>query len=174
MIQRSACCASVPSHGSELEYACLCSFLSLQEQLKELFEADCGPTTRIKILEGKGIAFITFESEEGAAKAVEFNQTEYEGRTLRINLSADRQQGDRGKGDGKGTSPREDKIKAEPCNQIVLRNLSFDTTEETIRETFGDCGRPRCRGIGLAHVGLLSSIFFEPSYAYLCHCFPLV
>lgn len=164
----------MPLHRSELEYACLCRSLSFQEQLKELFEADCGPTTRIKILEGKGIAFITFESEEGAAKAVEFNQTEYEGRTLRINLSAERQQGDRAKGDGKGTSPREDKIKTEPCNQIVLRNLSFDTTEETIRETFGDCGRPRGRGIGFAHIGLLFTILFEPSSAYLRHSFLLV
>lgn len=117
----------------------------LQEQLKELFEADCGPTTRIKILEGKGIAFITFESEEAAAKAVEFNQTEYEGRNLRINLSADRQQqqGDRNRAESatKGSSPRDDRPKADPSNQIVLRNLSFDTTEETIRESFGDCGK---------------------------------
>lgn len=114
----------------------------LQDQLKDLFEADCGPTTRIKILEGKGIAFITFESEEAAAKAVEFNQTEYEGRNLRINLSADRQQSDRSRSEGgKGVAPREERFKAEPSNQIVLRNLSFDTTEDTIRETFGECGR---------------------------------
>lgn len=114
-----------------------------QDQLKELFEEDCGPTTRIKILEGKGIAFITFETEEGAAKAVEFNQTEYEGRNLRINLSADRQQqqGERGRNEGgKGASTRDDRAKAEPSNQIVLRNLSFDTTEETIRESFEKFG----------------------------------
>lgn len=115
---------------------------TLQDQLKELFEADCGPTTRIKILEGKGIAFITFETEEAAAKALEFNQTEYDGRNLRINLSADRQQqGERSRSDGKGSTPREDRPKADPSNQIVLRNLSFDTTEETLREAFGECGK---------------------------------
>lgn len=73
---------------------------------------------------------------------MEFNQTEYEGRTLRINLSADRQQQQQGerRHEGKNGAPREDRPKADPSNQIVLRNLSFDTTEDTIRETFGECG----------------------------------
>lgn len=109
------------------------------------------------MLEGKGIAFITFQTEEGAQKAVEYNNTQYNGRTLRINLTADKQQGragDRGErgggrggrgGRGGGGRSAGDKDggrpKAAPNKQIVVRNLSFNATEESIRGLFEECGK---------------------------------
>nr|BAN65377.1 RNA recognition motif domain containing protein [Babesia bovis] len=65
-------------------------FQITEEEVKELFEGDCGPVERVNLLHRKGIAFITFKTNEAAEKALEYNETAYQGRNLRINITADR------------------------------------------------------------------------------------
>ncbi|KAK1444765.1 RNA recognition motif RRM containing protein [Babesia gibsoni] len=106
-------------------------FRITEDEVKELFEADCGTITRINLLQKKGVAFITFADEAAAQKAVEYNDTSYQGRTLKINITADRQKpaGHAGN-DETPTSGTE----------VCIRNLSYSTTEETMRELFSECG----------------------------------
>merc|ERR1712085_25807 len=92
--------------------------------------AECGEIDRLNMPmndEGrpKGIAFITYKSEEAVAKALEFNETDYGGRTLKVNKAGDRPakgkdkdgKGKDGKGkgkDGKGKGKKGKKEDAEP------------------------------------------------------------
>ncbi len=54
------------------------------EQLKELF-SNYGEVKEVRIIERKGFGFVEMSSPEEAEKAKEaLNETEFEGRTLRI------------------------------------------------------------------------------------------
>merc|ERR1712228_146262 len=75
------------------------------ETLKKDF-AECGEIDRFNMPmneEGrpKGIAFITYKSEEAVTKALEFNETDYGGRTIKVNKAGDRPAKGKDK-DGKG------------------------------------------------------------------------
>merc|ERR1712228_377048 len=75
------------------------------ETLKKDF-AECGEIDRFNMPmneEGRprGIASITYKSEEGVTKALEFNETDYGGRTLKVNKASDRPAKGKDK-DGKG------------------------------------------------------------------------
>lgn len=55
-----------------------------EKQLDELF-SNHGEVKDVKVIERKGFAFVEFSSPEEAEKAMEaLNETEFEGRTLRI------------------------------------------------------------------------------------------
>ncbi|KAF8820826.1 Rna recognition motif-containing protein [Cardiosporidium cionae] len=104
-------------------------FQVTEDQIRELFENDCGLVTRVSILENRGVSFVTFETEEAASKACEFNKTTYEGRSLRINY-ADEKPG--------AVSGRNDK--APTGRSVIIGNLSFGSTQESLRALFEECG----------------------------------
>ena len=55
-----------------------------EEQLQELF-TKCGEVKEVKIIEGKGFAFVEMSTQEEAEKAQkELNDTEFSGRPLKI------------------------------------------------------------------------------------------
>ncbi|CAE7860514.1 PABN3, partial [Symbiodinium necroappetens] len=66
--------------------------------------AECGELVSCRCLKNedgqlKGIAFVEFKDEEAVKKALEFNETEYSGRTIYVSKAGDRE----GKSkDGKG------------------------------------------------------------------------
>ncbi|MGD9200887.1 MAG: RNA-binding protein, partial [Chitinispirillia bacterium] len=66
-----------------------------ESQIKELFEA-YGPIDRVTLIKdrntgkSKGFAFVTFETEEDAEKALEQNGQEFTGRSLRVNVAKER------------------------------------------------------------------------------------
>merc|ERR1712151_1111756 len=75
-------------------------FSTTEEQLKKDF-SECGTIVKFNMPlndEGrpKGIAFITFETEDAVKEALKYDGDEYGGRTLKVNKA-----GDRGKGKGK-------------------------------------------------------------------------
>ncbi|KAF8822349.1 Rna recognition motif-containing protein, partial [Cardiosporidium cionae] len=104
-------------------------FQVTEDQIRDLFENDCGSVTRVSILENRGVAFVTFETEEAASKACEFNKTTYDGRSLRINYADEKP----------GSAPgRNDK--APTGRSVIIGNLSFGSTQESLRALFEECG----------------------------------
>jgi len=87
-----------------------------------------GTINSVKMM--KGFAFVVFDARESALACTKaLNETQYDGRTLRVNVCSDR----------KATEPSKQVAPSEN-KKIVVRNLSFDTTEETIRKMLKNCG----------------------------------
>ncbi|XP_077463561.1 nucleolin isoform X2 [Stigmatopora argus] len=94
------------------------SFNATEESLQAAFEKAL--SIRMPQREGrpKGFAFVTFETTEDAKEALEtLNNTELEGRTIRIEYSQSSRQ------DG-------------PTKTLFVKGLTEDTTDQTLRDAF--------------------------------------
>jgi len=109
-----------------------------EEQVKKDFE-ECGEVTDFhmpKNEEGKpkGIAFITYSSQEGVDAALKFDGQDYGGRSLKVAIAQPRGEkgkgGDKGKGKGKGGDE----------NTAMVRGLPWASTEESLKKDFEECG----------------------------------
>jgi RNA recognition motif-containing protein len=71
--------------------------------LRELFAA-YGTVTDVTVIEGKGFAFVEYDSDESAQEAINnLNETEVDGRDLRVDVAKERpQRGGGGGGGGRG------------------------------------------------------------------------
>jgi RNA recognition motif-containing protein len=87
----------------------------------------------------KGIAFVDYTNAEGVKKALEFDGTDYGGRTIQVKVNDQPKRGGKGKGKGKGEK-REPGEKPEGALSIIVKNLTFDCTEDCVRSKFEDCG----------------------------------
>uniref|UniRef100_A0A3B0MUF9 Nucleolar, RNA-binding protein, putative n=1 Tax=Theileria annulata TaxID=5874 RepID=A0A3B0MUF9_THEAN len=133
---------------------------STEEELREFFE-ECGKITRVNKLNGKGIAFITFANEEAAKKALDYNNSPYKGQNLSINITvkkgpksqkfgSNRRTNFHSSGSNSGTfgtsGPSGSRsAPTEATNEICIRNLNFNSSEEGLRELFSECGQvTRC------------------------------
>jgi len=86
-----------------------------EDTFRKDFE-ECGEVERLNMLkneEGKprGIAFVTYKSAEGFKKALEFNETEYAGRTIYVSQAGEGGKGKDGKGKGKDGKGKDGKGK---------------------------------------------------------------
>jgi len=131
-----------------------------EEQVKKDFE-DCGEVVEFRFpldrdtQQPKGIAFIVYATAEGVKKALEFNETEYGGRTIYVRVDEGSKGGKKGKDgkgkgkgkDGKGKGKKGEMMqpgeKPEGCMSIIVKNCSWETTEESLRATFEPCGEVR-------------------------------
>ncbi|CAE6970939.1 unnamed protein product [Symbiodinium sp. CCMP2592] len=73
--------------------------------------AECGELASCRCLKTedgqlKGIAFVEFKDEEAVKKALEFNKTEYSGRTIYVSKACDHEGKGKGKDKGKGKGRR--------------------------------------------------------------------
>lgn len=123
-----------------------------EETVKKDFE-ECGEMTRFAFLTDretgrpKGSCFIDYATTEGVKKALEFNETDYGGRTIYVreatpgNKGGDKggKKGKKGKGKGKGElrTPGE---KPDGCTSVVVKNFTYSTTEDALWKLFEDCG----------------------------------
>merc|ERR1719169_380223 len=83
------------------------------------------------------MAFITFETKAGMDAALEWNETDLEGRNIRVEAAQNRTgQPSKGKGKGKG-GPGE---KPEGCLAVMVHQLSDAVEEDDLWEIFEDCG----------------------------------
>lgn len=80
------------------------SYNTTEENLRNDF-SEFGVVTDVKVIadhvtgRSKGFGFITFETEEGAQKAVsECNQSDYMGRMIKVDIATDRPKTNRGGG----------------------------------------------------------------------------
>eukprot|EP00392_Amoebophrya_sp_AT5.2_P010397 g10457.t1 len=134
-----------------------------EETVKKDF-SECGeivgfrmPTNK-ETGEYRGMAFIDFATKAGVDAALEYNETDYSGRTLRVRMCEQdpNKGGDKGKGkkgkDGKGKGKGKDggkgkgfrdyvpSEKPEDCKSIIIKFMNYETTEDSIRSHFEPCG----------------------------------
>ncbi len=80
------------------------SYSVTSEDLKELF-SNHGAVKEAKVIGDRGFGFVEMETVEGATKAIEaLNESDYEGRTLKVNEAKPRE--DRGSRGGGGYQKR--------------------------------------------------------------------
>ncbi|CEP15137.1 hypothetical protein [Parasitella parasitica] len=134
--------------------------------IKQFF-TECGEITRIKCPKGngaknynKGFAYIFFSKPEEAAKGVAMSEKKLEGRSLLIKDAENFVRADGSKAPTEAEKKEIKKQKNPPCPTLFLGNLSFETTEKSIRDhfewageirkvrvaTFEDSGK--CKGFG--------------------------
>ncbi|XP_063264305.1 nucleolin [Prinia subflava] len=108
------------------------SYAATEESLQEVFKK----ASSIKVPQNnqgrpKGYAFVDFATVEDAREALNScNNTEIEGRTIRLEFSSPWQKGNtNARGGGGGGFNQQSKT-------LFVRGLSEDTTEETLRESF--------------------------------------
>lgn len=118
--------------------------------------------------ESRGVAFITFYERSSVAAALALDKTDFGGQKIRVNLAIDKQappgkgqakgsvsksaqgtgpnyysmgKGKDGKGKGKAAPSFAPALadKPEGCTGVMVRSLSFDVTEEDLREAFASC-----------------------------------
>ncbi|XP_059400119.1 nucleolin-like [Carassius carassius] len=103
------------------------SFSASEESLQSVFEK--AVSIRVPQNNGrpKGFAFLEFESVEDAKEAMEnCNNTEIEGRSIRLEYSQNDR--DRSSGGGRGGSG--------PTKTLFVKGLSEDTTDQSLKEAF--------------------------------------
>mmetsp|Transcript_38387 Transcript_38387/g.96359 ORF Transcript_38387/g.96359 Transcript_38387/m.96359 type:complete len:213 (+) Transcript_38387:98-736(+) len=107
----------------------------------------------------KGFAIITYATRDGAQNALKMHETDYDGRTIFVRLDGAKGKGkgkgksdkgygkgkgdagDWGKGKGKGRKgPRDLSEMPQGCQSVIVKNLSYDTVEDTLHDVFQDCG----------------------------------
>nr|XP_057928751.1 nucleolin isoform X2 [Doryrhamphus excisus] len=102
------------------------AFSATEETLQSVF--DKAVSIRVPLRDGrpKGFAFVEFESVEDSKEAMDsMNNTEIEGRTIRLEFSQSRD--NRAEG-GRGNSG--------PTKTLFVKGLSEDTTDEMLKDAF--------------------------------------
>merc|ERR1719230_1711480 len=100
----------------------------------------------------RGIAFITYKTQEGVTAALKFDGEEYGGRTLKVNVASSKGKG-KGK-DGKGQGKGSNELTA------FVKGLPFATDEEGLRKDFAECGEIESLRMPLNDEGQCKGIAF--------------
>jgi len=113
-----------------------------EEEIKTLF-AECGTIKSVELIKRQdssfaGVAIIEFETEAEANKAIEKHDEEFYGRKMNLSFAKDPKFGGTGTGGGKGRGPSE---KPEGCTTVFIGNLSYQVTEDEVRQFFSECGK---------------------------------
>lgn len=109
-----------------------------EDDIYNLF-APYGEVVNVKLIKdyqgrSRGRAFVKLSSPEEAAAGLAVNGMEHMGRELIVNYSSD-------KPTTNTQQPRERNTYGNaPSATVVVRNMSYDTTEETLRDFFKACG----------------------------------
>jgi len=111
-------------------------FAATENTVADYF-ASCGAIKEVRLMSDrqtgrpKGFGYIEFETAEGVKKAIEYDGSDYDGRSLRVNM-ADQRPAIRDSPAARDEKP--------PCNTVFIGGLSFNSTVESITEAFGECG----------------------------------
>merc|ERR1712028_156955 len=117
------------------------SFDATEDSLREFF-ADCGEIIDMYMPmndwgdKPKGHAFVTFDSDEGGAKACEKNEAEMMGRWLRINYAPKAASAAK----SWGSTPYVPKEKPEGCTSCFVGNLSWNVDNDMLWKHFEAAG----------------------------------
>ncbi|KAL6469532.1 hypothetical protein MHYP_G00230560 [Metynnis hypsauchen] len=116
--------SSAPGGASKVLVVNNLAFSATEDSLQSVFEKAVGIRIPQNNGRAKGYAFVEFESTEDAKEALDScNNTEVEGRTIRLEFRQSR-----GDGGGKGSSG--------PTKTLFVKELSDDTTEQMLRDSF--------------------------------------
>jgi nucleolin len=91
----------------------------------------------------KGFGYVDFAEKSSATAALELNETEWEGRTIKVNYShpkADKPAGDNKFGAGGAKRQFNDEL-SEASSTLFVGNLPFSATEDQVWEIFGEFGK---------------------------------
>jgi len=139
--------AATPAGGANAEGGCTVFIKGLpfameEKDLREAF-GDAGAIASVDMLtfpdtgRFRGLARVTYETAAGATKSLEWNNTDFGGRSINVEINQGRpSMGGAGASAGK-TYPTD---AAEPSNTVFLGNLAFTVTDDQIYEAFGVCG----------------------------------
>ncbi|MBN3321432.1 NUCL protein, partial [Atractosteus spatula] len=101
------------------------AYSATEESLQSTFEKAVAVRVPQNNGRAKGYAFIDFENAEDAKEALEMhNNTDIEGRTIRLEYSKLAQKSDGGRGS------------SGPTKTLFVRGLSEDTTDQTLKDSF--------------------------------------
>jgi nucleolin len=111
-------------------------FSADQETIEKFFDS-CGTIEKVNLLRGpngrsKGIAFVKFSAPEGLTKALALNGNEFESRPLTIEKTRPKQE--------RNTRDSPSRQQGESSTKVFVGNLSYSTTESSLRQLFDGCG----------------------------------
>jgi nucleolin len=127
------------------------SYDSNEKSLKSFF-SKYGSVTNVKLLKRddgkpKGIGFVGFSSRKEAQKAIDdADNLECDGRKIGVSFSNEKPSSrDNGnfkqRGNERGGNDRDRGGNRDSGNTVFMGNLSFKTSEDSIRKFFRDCGK---------------------------------
>ncbi|KAK9764752.1 hypothetical protein K7432_007494 [Basidiobolus ranarum] len=100
---------------------------------------DCGEIVDVRIItdrdsgRSKGFGYVEFADHAGAQKAMEASGREIDGRAIRVDFSEK-------KPAAKKPERTYESQNNEPSDTLFIGNLSFNTTEDSVRAAFAECG----------------------------------
>jgi nucleolin len=112
-------------------------FSSTIEEITALFK-DCGAVENVNLLKdrngrSKGVAFVRFNNNESLQKAIAKNGVEVGGRTLVIEAAAPREERPQGEREQR-------RFEGGSSSSVFVGNLSYTTTEDSLRKLFAGSG----------------------------------
>jgi len=123
---------------------------SCEEALLRRDFSECGELADVYIPidkatgSGKGFAFITFRTSAGMEAALEYDGTDYGGRTLKVKQALEKGR----KPESASAAALRRSEKPEGCMSLVCKRLAPEVTEADIEDFFSDCGAgPRSVGL---------------------------
>merc|ERR1711991_481349 len=114
------------------------NYETTEETLKSFFE-DCGVVEEVIILKrgekSRGMAFVTFATEEEALKGLEKDGEELDERSIKIELSKPQTK-------SQNNNKKTNLVKTKPkdCKTVFVGNLSYDADDNEIEKFFKSCG----------------------------------
>jgi len=122
------------------------SFSVSDDDIKRFFEK-CGTVERVNVLKNfstgrsKGVAFVRFSDEGALQKALGLSGQDFEGRSIYVEKTIPKEQrpsGDRPGGDRRRNN---DQNERDPnSTSVFVGNLSYQTSEDSLRQLFDSCG----------------------------------
>eukprot|EP01080_Neovahlkampfia_damariscottae_P011495 gene11495-4659_t len=112
------------------------------QQLKESF-SECGEVINVvrPVYKDTGrlknFAFIFFTNEESMKEALKFNDTLFFNKTIKVNTTLKKEERE------KREEERIEFLMRDQSNTLFIKNISFDSTEEYVRNSFEMCGKIR-------------------------------
>ncbi|ORY02822.1 RNA-binding domain-containing protein, partial [Basidiobolus meristosporus CBS 931.73] len=106
----------------------------LRDEMKE-----CGEIVDVRVItdratgKSKGFGYVEFATHEGAKNALEISGKEIDGRGIRVDFSE-------GKPAAKKPERTFESQNNEPSDTLFIGNLSFNSSEDSIRAAFAECG----------------------------------
>jgi len=105
--------------------------------------AECGEIVSAKVIfdresgRSKGFGYVQFADLDAAAKAIELEGKEVDGRPIRVNYAMQKPQG--APAAERRANTRGDQLSA-PSDTLFVAGLSYSLTEDQVYEAFADCG----------------------------------
>jgi len=121
------------------------AFSVSDNEIKSFFEK-CGTVERVNVLKNfstgrsKGVAFVRFSDEAALEKALGLSGQEFEGRSITVEKTIPKDERPAG-GNRNGGNRRNNENEKDPnSTSVFVGNLSYTTSEDSLRQLFSSCG----------------------------------